>query len=425
MNALSFLTDNAGARSWTRRQVLAASGAVAVTVLAGCRPADSTATATPMATPTALPTALPTASPTALPTATPAAEAQPLELAPELRRKLAQMVLVGFRGTALEPDNPIVADIRDRGIGGVVLFSYDVALKSPVRNVESPEQVAALNAALAALAAEPLLIAVDQEGGKVARLNPTHGFPPTVSAQALGEQNDPAVTYAAAAQLADTLKAAGTRHNFAPVVDVNTNPDNPVIGAIGRSFSADPAIVSAQAGEFVRAHRDRGITTTLKHFPGHGSSRSDSHLGFVDVTATWQPLELAPYRDLIAQGLVDTIMTAHVYNAQLDPETVATLSQPIITGILREQLGFDGVVFSDDMQMSAIADNYGFAEAVVGTVAAGVDVVVVGNNLSYEPDVAARIIDLLAAAVADGRLSEARIDESYRRIMALKARWAR
>ena len=421
MNHMPDLTGHRATGAWTRRQVLAASGAVAVTVLAGCRPADSTATATPMATPAALPTA----SPTALPTATPAAEAQPLELAPELRRKLAQMVLVGFRGTALEPDNPIVADIRDRGIGGVVLFSYDVALKSPVRNVESPEQVAALNAALAALAAEPLLIAVDQEGGKVARFNETHGFPPTVSAQALGEQNDPAVTYAAAAQLADTLKAAGTRHNFAPVVDVNTNPDNPVIGAIGRSFSANPAIVAAQAGEFIRAHRDRGITTTLKHFPGHGSSRSDSHLGFVDVTATWQPLELAPYRDLIAQGLVDTIMTAHVYNAQLDPETVATLSQPIITGILREQLGFDGVVFSDDMQMSAIADNYGFAEAVVGTVAAGVDVVVVGNNLSYEPDVAARIIDLLAAAVADGRLSEARIDESYRRIMALKARWAR
>jgi len=333
-------------------------------------------------------------------------------------------VMVGFRGTVLESDNPIVADIRDRGIGGVVLFSYDVALQSPVRNVESPEQVAALDAALAELAADPLLIAVDQEGGKVARFNETHGFPPTVSAQALGEQNDPDATYAAAAQLAETLKAAGVRHNFAPVVDVNTNPDNPAIGAIGRSFSADPAVVTAQAAAFIRAHHDRGITTTLKHFPGHGNSRSDSHLGFVDVTETWQSLELDPYRDLIAQGLVDAVMTAHVYNAQLDPDTVATLSQPIITDILREQLGFDGVVFSDDMQMNAIADNYGFAEAVVGTVAAGVDVVVVGNNLTYEPDVAARIIDLLAGAVADGRLSEARIDESYRRIMALKARWA-
>ncbi len=240
----------------------------------------------------------------------------------------------------------------------------------------------------------------------------------------MGSRNDPAFTYEAASQMAKTLRAAGINHNFAPVIDVNTNPDNPVIGGIGRSFSADPAIVTEQAAAFIRAHHDQGITTTLKHFPGHGSSRDDSHEGFVDVTETWQPLELEPYRSLIAQGLADAVMTAHVFNGKLDPDTVATLSKPIITGILREEMGFDGVVFSDDMQMGAIADNYGFEDAVVGTVAAGVDVVTVGNNLKYEPDVAARIIDLLAAAVADGRLSEQRIDDSYRRIMALKARWA-
>lgn len=413
MNHLACLTEHAGAKMWTRRQVLVAGGAIAATLLAGCRrPAGPSAVAI-RASPAAAP-----ATPTSV------AEETPLAVAPDLRRKLAQMVLVGFRGTVLEPYNPIVADIRDCGIGGVVLFSYDVALQSSVRNVESPAQIAALDAALAGLAAEPLLIAVDQEGGKVARFNATHGFPPTASAQALGEQNDPAVTYAAAAQLADTLKAAGIRHNFAPVVDVNTNPDNPVIGALGRSFSADPAIVTEQAAAFIRAHRDRGITTTLKHFPGHGSSRSDSHLGFVDVTDTWQPLELAPYRDLIAQGLADAVMTAHVYNAQLDPDTVATLSQPIITGILREQLGFDGVVFSDDMQMNAIAANYGFEEAIVGAVRAGVDVIAVGNNLDFDPGIAPRMLDILTAAVVDGRLSEARIDASYRRILALKARWS-
>ena len=381
----------------TRRQVLVGGGAIlAAGLLAGCYPAVPN---------------------------TPEPADAAASAAAELRRKLAQMVLVGFRGTTLEPNNPIVADVRDRGIGGVVLFSYDVALQSAVRNIESPAQVAALDASLAALATTPLMIAADQEGGKVARLNEKHGFPPTISAQEMGDHNDPAFTYEAAARMAQTLAAAGINHNFAPVVDVNTHPDNPVIGAIGRSFAADPASVTAQAAAFIRAHHDHGITTTLKHFPGHGSRRDDSHQGFVDVTETWQPLELEPYRQLIAQGLVDAVMTAHVFNGQLDPDAVATLSAPIITGLLREDLGFDGVVFSDDMQMGAIADNYGFADAVVRTVAAGVDIVAIGNNLAYDPDSAARTIAILAAAVADGRLSQARIDASYRRILALKGKW--
>jgi beta-N-acetylhexosaminidase len=357
------------------------------------------------------------------PTSTLALEEAPTNDTIGLRRKLAQMVLVGFRGLTLEADNPIVADVRDRGIGGVALFSYDVALQQWNRNIESPAQVAALNASLQDLAATPLIIAVDQEGGRVARLNERFGFPPTLSAQELGERNDPAFTYEAAAQMARTLKAAGATHNFAPVMDLNTNPDNPIIGAIGRSFSADPTVVIEQAAAFIRAHRDHGITTTLKHFPGHGSSRDDSHLGFVDVTDIWQPVELEPYRHLIAQELVDAVMTAHVFNGQLDPDAVATLSQPIITGILREELGFDGVVFSDDMQMGAIADNYGFEDAVVHTVEAGVDVIAIGNNLAFDPEIATRTIDLLAAAVAEGQLSEARIDASYRRILALKAKW--
>ncbi|MFO7633735.1 MAG: glycoside hydrolase family 3 N-terminal domain-containing protein, partial [Caldilinea sp.] len=349
--------------TWTRRQVLAAGSALAAGFLAGCRPAAPD-TPQPDATSTA------TAS---IALTTSVAEDPDIDSEAELRRKLAQMVLVGFRGLTLDADNPIVADVRDRGIGGVALFSYDVELQSRVRNVESPEQVAALNASLHDLAETPLMIAVDQEGGLVARLSERYGFPPTLSPQELGERNDAAYTYEAAAQMARTLKAAGANHNFAPVIDLNTNPDNPIIGAIGRSFSADPTIVTEQAAAFIRAHRDNGITTTLKHFPGHGSSRDDSHLGFVDVTDTWQPVELEPYRQLIAQGLVDTIMTAHVFNGQLDPDAVATLSQPIITGILREELGFDGVVFSDDMQIGAIAEYYGFEDAVVRTVAADVD----------------------------------------------------
>lgn len=346
--------------------------------------------------------------------------------APTLAQKIAQMLMVGFRGLTLDPanpDNPIVADVRDRGIGSTVIFSRDVVLGSPVRNVASPAQLRALNAALQALAPLPLLIAVDQEGGRVARLDASHGFPPTLAAQALGEIGDPAFTYAQATQMAMTLAAAGINHNLAPAVDVNTNPENPVIGKLGRSFSADPMVVTAHARAFIAAHHAYKITTTIKHFPGHGSSRGDSHQGFVDVTNTWQELELEPYRALIAEGMVDAVMSAHVFNAKLDPLYPATLSPAILTGLLRQELGFTGVIITDDMGMGAITTQYGFAEAVVQAVQAGADMLALGNNLVYDPDVAARTITILTQAVADGAISEQRIDASYARILALKGKW--
>ncbi len=371
----------------------------------------------------------PHATTDALPTATPVPAAPPREaepektVDPELRRKLAQLVMTGFRGLTLEADNPIVAAVRDLGIGGVVLFSYDVALLSPVRNIESPEQVAALNAGLRELAETPLLIAADQEGGWVARLNEAHGFPATLSHQELGERNDPAFTYDSAAQMARTLIAAGINHNFAPVVDVNTNPDNPVIGAIGRSFSDDPAIVTEHAAAFIRARDSR------RHDHAQALPRPRQ-----------QPRRLAPrlrgrHRNLAAAG-TGTLSGPDRRGAgrfdhdgaclqrTLDPDTVATLSKPVITGILREEMGFDGVIFSDDMQMSAIAGNYGFEEAVIGPVAAGVDVLAVGSNLAYDPEIAVKIVDILAAAVMAGQIDEAQIDASNRRIAALKAKSA-
>jgi beta-N-acetylhexosaminidase len=332
------------------------------------------------------------------------------------------MIMVGFRGLTAPEDAPIVADIVKRTVGAVVLFDYDVALASAQRNVESPAQVAQLSADLQAASRTPLLIAADQEGGLVARLSERHGFPPAVSAQELGERNDAAYTYAQAEVMARTLAAAGINHNLAPVVDVNTNPANPVIGSLGRSFSADPAIVIAQARAFIEAHHAGGVTTTLKHFPGHGSSQADSHLGFVDVSSSWQPLELEPYRVLIEEGMADSIMTAHVFNARLDPAYPATLSEAVITGILREEMGYDGVVISDDMNMQAIAGRYGFEQAAVLAVQAGADILAYGNNLIYDPEVAQRALAALAAAVESGALSEARVDESYRRIRALKSR---
>lgn len=339
-----------------------------------------------------------------------------------LNDKIGQMVLAGFRGMKLDPGNPILADIRERHIGGVVLFDYDVPSQSPVRNIESPSQVRDLAAALKEASASPLLIAVDQEGGKVSRLKEKFGFPATVSQQFLGTSDDIAATRKSAEETAKTLAECGFNINFSPVVDLNINPENPVIGGRERSFSADPAVVTKHAIEIIKAHHARGILTTLKHFPGHGSSKNDSHLGFVDVTETWSPTELEPYEKIIAAGLSDMVMTAHIFNSKLDTSLPATLSGRTIDGLLRDELRFDGVVISDDMQMKAISAGYGLEEAVLLAIGAGVDILAFANNSVFDPDVAASTIGIIRKAVQDGKVGEERIDRSYARITRLKSR---
>lgn len=342
--------------------------------------------------------------------------------ADELDAKIGQMLMVGFRGFELEEGNPIIADIVERNIGGVILFDIDVAGGRIPRNIQSPEQVLALNESLQALASTPLLIAVDQEGGTIRRLKPDHGFGPTVSHQAMGDRNDLAFTQEKSADIADMVFDHGFNFNLAPVVDVNINPESPAIGALGRSFSEDPSEVARHAFEYIAAHRNRGVLTALKHFPGHGSAENDSHLGFTDVTETWQPIELEPYEELIASGVADVVMTAHVFHGELDSEYPATLSANIIGGILRGTLGFDGVVISDDMNMDAIAEHYTVREALKLSINAGVDLLVFANNLIFDPEIAGKAIGMIREMVDDGEISEARIHESYERIQRLKAK---
>lgn len=341
-----------------------------------------------------------------------------------LDMKIGQMLMVGFRGLELDVAQSIVKDIQERFLGGVVLFDYDVPARSPVRNIESPDQLKSLSAALQSLAPIPLLLATDQEGGQIRRLKQQHGFPPTVSAQYLGTVNDLTLTYQQAAAMAETLAQVGINLNLAPVVDLNTNPDNPIIGRYERSFGAAPDTVTNHAREFIKAHHSQGVLCTLKHFPGHGSSTGDSHLGLVDVTNTWSPAELEPYAHIIKAGLADAIMTAHVFHTGLDPDYPATLSKPIITGILRENLHYDGVVISDDMQMGAIANHYGFETAIQATIEAGVDIIAIANNSVYEDDVVARTVTVIKKLLQNGKIEEARLDESYQRIQRLKRKLA-
>jgi beta-N-acetylhexosaminidase len=406
----------------SRRALLAGALGGAAALLAACA-----AQALHSATPTAGPSASGAAS-------APATSETPLPSAssphgPSLAAKVAQMLLVGFRGTDADSAAAMIRDVRERSVGGVVLFSSDQPTGSTVRNIVSPSQLAALTAALqdaaaASEAGDPLLVAVDEEGGRVARLDPAHGFPATESAAALGARDDVTHTRLAGQQMATTLRAAGINLNLAPVVDLDVNPDNPIIGALDRSFGADPALVTRQARAFIRGHHAVGVRTTLKHFPGHGSSTADSHLGVVDVTDTWSSVELDPYRRLIPAGVVDTILTAHVFNARLDPDHPATLSAATIDGLLRGQLGWDGVVISDDMQMGAIRQAYGYRDAVRLAILAGVDVLTIANQQVFEADVVARTVGIVVDLVDRGEISAERIDRSWQRIQALKARLA-
>lgn len=346
------------------------------------------------------------------PVALPSAQPYPLP-EPTLDMQIGQMLMVGFGGAYLAPEAEVLQSIRDGKLGGVVLFGH---------NIVNAEQLRALTDTLRNAATVPLLISLDQEGGYVSRLGPWAGITPNYSEQYLGDLNDLRVTTAQAASTATVLRKLGINLNLAPVVDLNLVPSNPVIGRVQRSYSSDPEIVAAHALAAINAHHARGVGCTLKHFPGHGSSSGDTHLGFVDVTDTWQTVELAPYIKLIAKGKVDAIMTAHIFNSTLDPELPATLSRAVITDLLRAKLGYDGVVISDDMRMRAISDIYTPEDAILKVIDAGVDIIAISNNIPGKAVISASTaFDIIRSLVDSGQISAERIAQSYRRIVQLKA----
>lgn len=332
--------------------------------------------------------------------------------------RLGRLLLVGFHGTAVEGNREVDTLLCDVRVGGVVLFED---------NIVSPAQLAALTAGLARRAREcgdsPLLIAVDAEGGEVMRLSPREGWDPTLSHRQLGEANDLALTELEARRIGFMLRDAGITWDLAPVVDVGYNPANRVIVGFERSFGANPVRVADQARAYLHGLRAAGILTTLKHFPGHGSSFADSHEDLVDVTDTANlEVELYPYRALLGTGLVDAVMTAHVLNRHLDPDFPATLSRATLTGLLRGELRFDGVIVSDDLQMGAVARHYGLGDAAVLAVAAGDDVLLIGDDrLDGGRSAAAVALAALRHAVERGRIADARVEASLARIARLKS----
>lgn len=346
------------------------------------------------------------------------APSQSVPARPSLRERIARLLIVGFRGLILDDAPSIRKAIADEGLGGVILFDRD-QLTGGKRNVHSPKQVRTLVRDLRALVPDRhLIVSIDQEGGRVTRLSPTWGFPAVASQATIGDAGDDAVT-AWAGGIAKTLATAGIDLNFAPVVDVNLNPRNPAIGALGRSFSADAAVVARDAGIEIQAHRDRGIRTAIKHFPGLGSASVNTDFGVADVTKTWTRGELEPYRSLIGEGLADVVMAGHLVNRTLDPDAPASLSRAVVTDLLRGELGWDGVVVTDDLQAAAITEAFGRDDAIALALEAGNDLLLFANQQRYVPDLTKRVVDLIEGLVTDGRVPETRIDESVARVETL------
>jgi beta-N-acetylhexosaminidase len=213
-----------------------------------------------------------------------------------------------------------------------------------------------------------------------------------------------------------TVSDAGFNLNFAPVVDLDVNPRSPAIGALDRSFSADADVVVTRATTEIDAHRGAGILTTLKHFPGIGSSTTNTDFGVADVTSTWTRAELEPFRRLIAAGKADLVMAGHVVNGQLDRDHPASLSRATVRDLLRGELAWSGVVVTDDLQAAAITEAFGDDEAVLLALEAGNDLLLFANQQAYDPRIVSRVVAVISDAVRSGRIAESRIDEARDRV---------
>jgi beta-N-acetylhexosaminidase len=329
--------------------------------------------------------------------------------------KIGQMILIGFPKAEVDPI--VLSEIKQGKVGTIILFEKNIpkstasfsALKKIIWTYQKAAPI-------------PLFVAIDQEGGKVNRLKDKYGFPRSITAQEMGRSVDSVKFYAES--IASNLAGLGININFAPCVDLGVNKNNTVIYAVGRSFSANPDTVALYAEAYIKPHRKFGVITVLKHFPGHGSSLADTHVGVADVTKTWSVQELIPYQRLLDKEMVDGIMSAHIVNAELDQRKLpGTLSSRMIDSLLRKTMRYDGVVFSDDMQMHAITKQYGMEEAIKLAIHAGVDILCFSNNImGSEVRTVDKVHEIIRKLVENETISKERIDESFERIMKLKGR---
>jgi beta-N-acetylhexosaminidase len=339
------------------------------------------------------------------------------EQAPSLDAMIGQMLLIGFHGSSPGGKNArrVAQQIATGQIGGVILMD---------RNIRSPKQVRALTSRLHNTG-HPLtpIISVDQEGGLVQRLSAKKGFKAYPTARTVARLYKPKKARRIYKSMAQELAKAGFNLNYGPVLDLNLNQRNPVIGRLGRSYGADPDRVVAYARAFISAHREFNVLTSVKHFPGHGSSWTDSHKRFVDLSKTWKKIEMEPYRALARDGAIDTLMVGHLYHPAFstNQRLPATLTSTAIEGWVRGQLGFQGVVITDDLEMGAIRRYHNLRTTLIKAVQGGNDILMF-SAAGADPKFVPKATKILRDAVNDGTIPRKRVAQAYARIKSLKSR---
>jgi len=330
-----------------------------------------------------------------------------------LKQLLYKMLIIGFDGKEILNNKKLITNIEN-GLGGVILFDHYINDKTKSKNIQSPQQVKKLNESLQSINKEPLIICIDQEGGKVARLKEEKGFNKTLSAKEIAslKEKDAKKEYE---NLSFQLKNLGINCNFAPLVDLGINKESKIIYGLDRAYGEDSEQVVKYAQIFMDALSENQIISVLKHFPGHGSAKGDSHEGFVDISKTWDEIELTPYKKLLHKTKM--IMSAHVYNSKLDETYPATLSFKTNTELLRKKLGFNGVLVTDDLQMLAIKKHYKKEEAIQLAINSGADMLMYCNQLSS--DDTDETIDMMIHLVQNKKISIDRIKEANYRINRL------
>lgn len=333
---------------------------------------------------------------------------------PDLREKIGRMLIVSILGTDPGLNQDIVSCIDELKVGGIIIFEK---WGRKTVNVESKAQLTSMIHSIRRRASYPIFIGVDQEGGKVARLKEKYGFPRTYSPQYIGNADDFRFTKKYAEEMASSMAETGFNMNFFPNLDININPRSPAIGKLERSFSRDPETVYRMAEIFHDIQLSHGIIPVFKHFPGHGSAMADSHSGFTDVSKTWQKSELDIYRRFIEAGKCEAIMCSHIYNSRLDKDYPASISKRILTDLMRDSLGFQGIFITDDIAMKALSEQWTTREILKLSINAGVDMLMIlrGNAWYYN-----KIITMIEDMVLSGEIPESRIDESFRRIVQLQ-----
>lgn len=349
-------------------------------------------------------------------------EANPLQFnpadTPPMEQMLGSMLMFGFRGTALDEQSEFAKNIAEGKIGNIILFDRDVTAGGE-RNIASPQQLTALTQNLRKIAGRPIFIAIDQEGGQVRRLKPQKGFMDLPAAQNLGQQSIAEVRKIAG-QLGEELFRLGINVDLAPVADVDSNPFNPGIGRLGRAFSSNPATVASHALAFGQGLAKNGVVPVLKHFPGQGCAKEDTHEGLADISSCWNAdNDLLPYAEIFKAGWPGMVMIGHLFCTSLDGDVPASLSPLVINGLLRDGLGWQGTVISDDMQMAAITAKYDLKEAIMLAVLAGNDILLFGNNLKWDETLPQKAYAALKELVDEGVIETSRIKQSWQRINAL------